>query len=103
MSWGCRSIFPKQGGVFFASVLADDFSPRDFMDLGLRARVLRRSYETKSAKAPEGGTRFHKQEAAEEFWGRCAGALRPRLQQMLEADSEQQMADYLGLARFTVR
>jgi transposase-like protein len=42
----------------------------------------------------------YKQEAAEEFWGQVRWRTQHALQQMLEADSEQQMADYLGLARY---
>src|ERR1700689_4978567 len=39
----------------------------------------------------------YKQEAAEEFWGQVRWRTQRALQQMLEADSEQQMANYLGL------
>src|SRR5579872_6852566 len=42
----------------------------------------------------------YKQEAAEEFWGQVRWRTQHALQQMLEADSEQQMADYLGLAHY---
>ena len=42
----------------------------------------------------------YKQEAAEEFWGQVRWRTQHALQQLLEADSEQQMADYLGLARY---
>jgi hypothetical protein len=38
----------------------------------------------------------YKQEAAEEFWGQIRCRTQHALQQILEADSEQQMADYLG-------
>ena len=39
----------------------------------------------------------YKQEAAEEFWGQIRWRTQMALQQILEADSQQQMADYLGL------
>jgi hypothetical protein len=42
----------------------------------------------------------YKQEAAEEFWGQVRWRTQQALQRMLEADSEQQMADYLGLAPY---
>jgi putative transposase len=42
----------------------------------------------------------YKQEAAEEFWGQVRWRTQRALQQMLEADSEQQMANYLGLAPY---
>jgi len=42
----------------------------------------------------------YRQEAAEEFWGQVRWRTQRALQQILEADSEQQMADYLGLARY---
>src|SRR5579863_571891 len=42
----------------------------------------------------------YKQEAAEEFWGQLRWKTQLALQQMLEADSEQQMANYLGLAPY---
>jgi len=42
----------------------------------------------------------YKQEAAEEFWGQVRCRTQHALQRMLEADSEQQMADYLGLAHY---
>ena len=42
----------------------------------------------------------YKQEAAEEFWGQVRWRTQHALQQLLEADSEQQMSDYLGLARY---
>jgi len=42
----------------------------------------------------------YKQEAAEEFWGQVRWRTQHALQQILEADSEQQMADYLGRARY---
>ena len=42
----------------------------------------------------------YKQEAAEEFWGQVRWRTQRALQQLLEADSEQQMSDYLGLARY---
>jgi len=42
----------------------------------------------------------YKQEAAEEFWGQVRWRTQHALQQLLEADSEQQMFDYLGLARY---
>src|SRR5690348_15539520 len=45
----------------------------------------------------------YKQEAAEEFWGQVRCRTQHALQQMLEADSEQQMADYLGLAHYERR
>jgi putative transposase len=38
----------------------------------------------------------YKQEAAEEFWGQIRCRTQHALQRLLEADSEQQMADYLG-------
>jgi len=40
------------------------------------------------------------QEARESFWGQIRWRTQHALQQLLEADSEQQMADYLGLARY---
>ena len=42
----------------------------------------------------------YKQEAAEEFWGQVRWRTQRALQRLLEADSEQQMSDYLGLARY---
>ena len=42
----------------------------------------------------------YKQEAAEEFWGQVRWRTQHALQQILEADSEQQMADYLGRAPY---
>ena len=42
----------------------------------------------------------YKQEAAEELWGQVRWRTQRALEQMLEADSEQQMADYLGLAPY---
>lgn len=42
----------------------------------------------------------YKQEAGEEFWGQVRWRTQRALQQLLEADSEQQMNDYLGLARY---
>ena len=42
----------------------------------------------------------YKQEAAEELWGQVRWRTQLALQRMLEADSEQQMADYLGLAPY---
>jgi putative transposase len=45
----------------------------------------------------------YKQEAAEEFWGQVRWRTQHALQQILEADSEQQMADYLGRARYERR
>src|SRR5579862_8364518 len=45
----------------------------------------------------------YKQEAAEEFWGQVRWRTQRALQQILEADSEQQMADYLGRARYERR
>lgn len=42
----------------------------------------------------------YKQEAGEEFWGQVRWRTQRALQQLLEADSEQQMSDYLGLARY---
>jgi len=41
-----------------------------------------------------------KQEAQESFWGQVRWRTQHALQQLLEADSEQQMAEYLGLARY---
>ena len=41
-----------------------------------------------------------KQEARESFWGQIRWRTQHALQQLLEADSEQQMAEYLGLARY---
>ena len=38
----------------------------------------------------------YKQEAVEEFWGQVRWRTQHALRQLLEADSEQQMADYLG-------
>ena len=42
----------------------------------------------------------YKQEAAEEFWGQVRWRTQRALQRLLEADSEQQMSDYLGFARY---
>jgi putative transposase len=39
-------------------------------------------------------------EVRESFWGQIRWRTRHALQQILEADSEQQMAEYLGLARY---
>jgi transposase-like protein len=41
-----------------------------------------------------------KQEARESFWGQIRWKTQHLLQQILEADSEQQMAEYLGLAPY---
>ena len=54
---------------------------------------MRRHYSTEQFEV-------YKQEAAEEFWGQVRWQTQHALQQMLEADSEQQMADYLGLAPY---
>ena len=40
-----------------------------------------------------------REEARENFWGQVRWRTQHALQQLLEADSEQQMAEYLGLAR----
>jgi hypothetical protein len=43
---------------------------------------------------------IYKQEAAEELWGQVRWRTQLAMQQLLEEDSEQQMAEYLGLARY---
>lgn len=42
----------------------------------------------------------YKQEAAEEFWGQIRCRTQHALQRLLEADSEQQLAEYVGLAPY---
>lgn len=51
---------------------------------------MRRDYSTEQFA-------IYKQEAAENFWGQIRWRTQWALQQILEADSQQQMADYLGL------
>jgi putative transposase len=54
---------------------------------------MRHDYSTEQFQAFRG-------EVRESFWGQVRWRTQHALQQMLEADSEQQMAEYLGLARY---
>ncbi len=53
---------------------------------------MRHDYSTEQFQAFRG-------EVRESFWGQVRWRTQHVLQQILEADSEQQMAEYLGLAR----
>jgi len=54
---------------------------------------MRHDYSTEQFQA-------FREEARESFWGQVRWRTQHALQQLLEADSEQQMAEYLGLARY---
>src|SRR5437879_7224858 len=54
---------------------------------------MRHDYSTEQFQA-------FREEARESFWGQVRWRTQHILQQILEADSEQQMAAYLGLARY---
>ena len=54
---------------------------------------MRHDYNTEQFQA-------FRQEVRESFWGQVRWRTQHALEQMLEADSEQQMAEYLGLARY---
>src|SRR5207245_6175161 len=54
---------------------------------------MRHDYSTEQCQA-------FQEEARESFWGQVRWRTQHALQQLLEADSEQQMAEYLGLARY---
>jgi putative transposase len=54
---------------------------------------MRHDYSTEQFQAFRG-------EVRESFWGQVRWRTQHALQQLLEADSEQQMAEYLGLARY---
>jgi len=55
--------------------------------------LMRHDYSTEQFQA-------FREEARESFWGQVRWRTQHILQQILEADSEQQMAAYLGLARY---
>lgn len=57
---------------------------------------MRHDYSTEQFQAFRG-------EVRESFWGQVRWQTQHALQQLLEADSEQQMAEYLGLARYERR
>src|SRR6202163_4783612 len=54
---------------------------------------MRHDYSTEQFQA-------FRQEVRESFWGQVRWRTQHALEQMLDADSEQQMAEYLGLARY---
>jgi hypothetical protein len=54
---------------------------------------MRHDYSTEQFQA-------FRQEVRESFWGQVRCRTQQALEQMLEADSEQQMAEYLGLVRY---
>ena len=54
---------------------------------------MRHDYNTEQFQA-------FRQEVRESFWGQVRWRTQHALEQMLDADSEQQMAEYLGLARY---